>query len=88
MTVHLVNRTEHLARVAKLVAQDDVVIFTALEIDAQLLHSLPNESVTVHFLEGTRIHKGHTGTLQTPGAISEADWVRYTTANEAVISWG
>ena len=88
MTVHLVNRPEHLARVAKLVAQDDVVIFTGLEIDAQLLHILPNESVTVYFLEGTLVHNGHTGTHQTPGAISETDWVRYTTANEAVISWG
>ena len=56
MTVHLVNRTEHLASVAKLVAQDDVVIFTAPEIDAKLLHILPNESVTVHVLEGTLIH--------------------------------
>ena len=88
MTVHLVNKTEHLASVAKLVAQDDVVIFTGLEIDAQLLHILPNESVTVHFLEGTLVHNGHTGTHQTTGAISEPDWVRYTTANEAVISWG
>jgi hypothetical protein len=88
MTVHLVNGTEHLARVAKLVAQDDVVIFTCLEIDAQLIHILPNESVTVHFLEGTLVHNEHTSTHQTPGAISEADWIRYTTANEAVISWG
>jgi CRISPR/Cas system-associated endonuclease Cas1 len=88
MTVHLVNRTEHLASVEKLVAQDDVVIFTGLEIDAQLLHTLLNESVTVHFLEGTLVHNGRTGTHETPGAISEAEWVRYTTANEAVISWG
>ena len=88
MTVHLVNRTEHLASVAKLVARDDVVIFTAPEIDAKLLHILPNESVTVHVLEGTLIHNAHPGSHQTPGQISETDWVRYTTADEAVISWG
>ena len=88
MTVHIVNRTEQLASVAKLVARDDVVIFTAPEIDAKLLYILPNESVTVHVLEGTLVHNAHTGTHQTPGLISETDWVRYTTANEAVISWG
>ena len=88
MTVHLVNRTEHLASVAKLVAQDDVVIFTAPEIDAELLHILPNESVTVRFLEGTLVHNAHIGTHQTAELISETDWVRYTAANEPVISWG
>ena len=88
MTVHLVNRTEHLASVAKLVAQDDVVIFTAPEIDAELLHILPNESVTVHVLEGTLMHNAHPGSHQNAELISETDWVRYTTANEPVISWG
>ena len=88
MTVHLVNRTEHLASVAKLVAQDDVVIFTAPEIDAELLHILPNESVTIRFLEGTLVHNAHKGTHQTAELISETDWVRYTAANEPVISWG
>lgn len=88
MTVHLVNRTEHLASVAKLVAQDDVVIFTAPEIDAELLHILPNESVTVHVLEGTLMHNAHPGSHQTAELISETDWVRYTAANEPVISWG
>lgn len=88
MTVHLINQRATLRNVAKLMIKDDIVIVTNDEIAEEVLAEFATHSITVALLEGTAVKPMEISDTLVFKIISDKDWVRYTTSDESVISWG
>lgn len=72
----------------QLVAEGDTVIVTNEEVLSELITKLADFAVTVALLEGTALRAEDTSAGAAYQVISEEEWVRYTTSDESVISWG
>ena len=72
----------------QLVAEGDTVIVTNEEVVSELITKLADFAVTVALLEGTALRAEGTSAKAAYQVISEDQWVRYTTSDESVISWG
>ena len=71
-----------------LVAEGDTVIVTNEEVVSELISKLADFAVTVALLDGTALRVEDASARAAYQVISEDEWVRYTTSDESVISWG
>ncbi len=88
MTVHLINQSSQLHSAMQLFAEGDTVIVTNREVVSELNTKLADFAVTVALLEGTALRAEDNSAGAAYQVISEEEWVRYTTSDESVISWG
>ena len=88
MTVHIINHSSQLHSAMILVAEGDTVIVTNEEALSELISKLADFAVTVALLEGTALRAEDNSAGAAYQVISEEEWVRYTTSDESVISWG
>ena len=88
MTVHLINQSPQLRSAMQLVTEGDTVIVTNEEAASEIITKLADFAVTVALLEGTALRAEDNSARATYKVISEDEWVRYTTSDESVISWG
>lgn len=88
MAVHLINQQFQAFSAMKLVAEGDTVIVINDEIALEVIATLADRKVTVALLTGTSLKASGNSAREAYQVISEDDWVRYTTSDESVISWG
>jgi DeoR/GlpR family transcriptional regulator of sugar metabolism len=88
MAVHLINQQYQASNAMTLMAEGDTVILTNDEIALEVLATLADRKVTVALLTRTSSKASDNSCREACEVISEDDWVRYTTSDESVISWG
>jgi len=88
MAVHVINQQHQALHALQLVAEGDTVIVTTDEAVSEIIAKLADFAVTVALLEGTALRAEDNSARATYKVISEDEWVRYTTSDESVISWG
>ena len=88
MAVHVINQQHQAVHALQLVAEGDTVIVTTGEAVSEIIAKLADFAVTVALLEGTALRAEDNSARATYKVISEDEWVRYTTSDESVISWG
>ena len=88
MAVHVINQQHQALYALQLVAEGDTVIVTNEDAAPEIITKLANFAVTVALLEGTAFQAEDNIAGATYKVISEDEWVRYTTSDESVISWG
>ena len=88
MAVHVINQQHQALYALQLVAEGDTVIVTNEDAASEIITKLANFAVTVALLEGTALRAEDNSARATYKVISEDEWVRYTTSDESVISWG
>ena len=88
MAIHLINQHCQASNAVRLVAEGDTVIVTKEQIAFDVIAALADRKVSVALLTGTSPEASVNSARAAYEVISEDDWVRYTTSDEAVISWG
>lgn len=88
MAIHLINQQHQAFNVMRLAAEGDTVIVTNEEIASDVIAALADQKVSVALLTGTSPGVSDNSARAAYKIISEDEWVRYTTSDEAVISWG
>ena len=88
MSVHLINQHCQAFNAMKIVAEGDTVIVTNDETALEAIAALADRKVSVALLTGTSPAASVNSAQAAYEIISEDDWVRYTTTDESVISWG
>lgn len=88
MAVHMINQQHQACNALQLVTEGDTVIVTNEDAASEIITKLANFAVTVALLEGTAFQAEEDIAGATYKLISEDEWVRYTTSDESVISWG
>ena len=88
MAIHLINQQHQALHALQLVAEGDTVIVTNEEIALDVIASLADRKVSVALLTGTSPEVSAISARAAYKVISEDEWVRYTTSDESVISWG
>ena len=88
MAVHVINQQHQALHALQLVAEGDTVIVTTDEAVSEIIARLADFAVTVALFEGTALRAEYNSARATYKVISEDEWVRYTTSDESVISWG
>ena len=88
MAVHVINQQHQAVHALQLVAEGDTVIVTTGEAVSEIIAKLADFAVTVVLLEGTARRAEDNSPRGAYKLISEDEWVRYTTSDESVISWG
>lgn len=88
MAIHLINQQYQVSNAVRLVAEGDTVIVTKEQITVDVIAALADRNVSVALLTGTSPDAGDNSARAAYKVISEDEWVRYTTSDEAVISWG
>ena len=88
MAIHLINQQHQAFNVVRLAAEGDTVIVTNEEIALDVIASLAGRKVSVALLTGTSPEVSAISARAAYKVISEDEWVRYTTSDESVISWG
>ena len=88
MAVHLINQSSRLPTAAHLVVDGDIVIATNDGAALSAMEVFADRPVTIALFEGASITPKAMPTTKSLKIISEADWVRYTTGDETVVSWG
>ena len=88
MAVHVINQQHQALHALQLVAEGDTVIVTTDEAVSEIIAKLADFAVTVALLEGTTLKAEDNSTTAAYKVITEDEWVRYTTSDESVISWG
>ena len=88
MAVHVINQQNQAVHALQLVAEGDTVIVTTDEAVSEIIAKLADFAVTVVLLEGTALRAEDNSPRGAYKLISEDEWVRYTTSDESVISWG
>ena len=88
MAIHLINQQYQVSNAVRLVADGDTVIVTNDQAVSEIIAKLADFAVTVALLEGTALRAEDNSARATYEVISEDEWVRYTTSDESVISWG
>ena len=88
MAIHLINQQHQAFNAMRLAAEGDTVIVTNEEIASDVIAALADQKVLVGLLTGTSPGASDNSARAAYKIISEDEWVRYTTSDEAVISWG
>lgn len=88
MAIHLINQQQQAFNAVRLAAEGDTVIVTNEEIASDVIATLADHKVSVALLTGTSPGASDNSARAAYKVISEDEWVRYTTSDEAVISWG
>jgi len=88
MAIHLINQQHQAFNAVRLAAEGDTVIVTNEEIALDVIAALADHKVSVALLTGTSLEASDNSARAAYKVISEDEWVRYTTSDEAVISWG
>ena len=88
MAVHVINQQHQTLHALQLVAEGDTVIVTNEGAASEIIAKLADFAVKVALLEGTAFQAEDNIAGATYKLISEDEWVRYTTSDEPVISWG
>ena len=88
MAIHLINQQHQAFNAVRLAAEGDTVIVTNEEIASDVTAALADHKVSVALLAGTPPRASDNSARAAYKVISEDEWVRYTTSDEAVISWG
>ena len=88
MPVHMINQKHQSFNALQLVTEGDTIIVTNEDAASEIITKLANFAVTVALLEGTAFQAEDNIAGATYKLISEDEWVRYTTSDESVISWG
>lgn len=88
MAIHLINQQHQAFNAVRLAAEGDTVIVTNEEIALDVIAALADHKVSVALLTGTSPAASDNSARAAYKVISEDEWVRYTTSDEAVISWG
>ena len=88
MAIHLINQQYQVSNAVRLVAEGDTVIVTNDQAVSEIIAKLADFAVTVALLEGTTLKAEDNSTTAAYKVITEDEWVRYTTSDESVISWG
>jgi len=88
MAIHLINQQHQAFNAMRLAAEGDTVIVTNEEIASDVIAALADQKVLVALLTGTSPGASDNSARAAYKIISEDEWVRYTTSDEAVISWG
>lgn len=88
MAVHLINQQYQASKAMTLMAEGDTVILTNDEIALEVIATLADRKITVAILARTAFEGKGRSANKAYEVISEDDWVRYTTSDESVISWG
>ena len=88
MAVHIINQQHQACNALQLVTEGDTVIVTNEDAASEVITKLANFAVTVALLEGTALRAEDNSAGAAYQVISEEEWVRYTTSDESVISWG
>lgn len=88
MAIHLINQQHQAFNVVRLAAEGDTVIVTNEEIASDVIAALADHKVSVALLKETSPGASDNSARAAYKVISEDEWVRYTTSDETVISWG
>ena len=88
MAIHLINQQHQALHALQLVAEGDTVIVTNEELALDVIAAVADRKVSVALLTGTSPEPSATSARAAYNVISEDEWVRYTTSDESVISWG
>lgn len=88
MAIHLINQQHQAFNAVRLAAEGDTVIVTNEEIAFDVIGALADHKVSVALLTATSPEASDVSAQAAYKVISEDEWVRYTTSDEAVISWG
>ena len=88
MAIHLINQQHQAFNAVRLAAEGDTVIVTNEELALDVIAALDDHKVSVALLTGTSPEASDNSAQAAYKIISEDEWVRYTTSDEAVISWG
>ena len=88
MAVHLINQQHQVFNAVQLAAEGDTVIVANDEMAVDVIAALADRKVLVALLRGTSPEASDNSARAAYKVISEDEWVRYTTSDESVISWG
>ena len=88
MAIHLINQQYQVSNAVRLVAEGDTVIVTKEQIAVDVTAALTDRNVSLALLTGTSPEASDNSARAAYKVISEDEWVRYTTSDETVISWG
>ena len=88
MAIHLINQQHQAFNAVRLAAEGDTVIVTSDEVALDVIAALADHKVSVALLTGTSPGASDNSARAAYKVISEDEWIRYTTSDEAVISWG
>ena len=88
MTVHLINQATRICSALPFLAPTDLVIVTHDRLTVQQAHSLTATDARVVMLEMIQRGDLANSTARFFDIITLNDWVRYTTTDDSVVSWG
>lgn len=88
MTVHLINQATRICSALPFVAPTDLVIVTDDRLSVEQAHSLTATDARVVMLEMIQRGDLANSTARFFDIITLNDWVRYTTTDDSVVSWG
>ena len=88
MTVHLINQATRICSALPFLAPTDLVIVTDDRLSVEQAHSLTATDARVVMLEMIQRGDLANSTARFFDIITLNDWVRYTTTDDSVVSWG
>ena len=88
MAIHLINQQHQAFNAVRVAAEGDTLIVTKEQIAVDVITALADRNVSVALLIGTSPEASDNSARAAYKVISEDEWVRYTTSDESVISWG
>lgn len=88
MTVHLINQATRICSALPFLAPTDLVIVTDDRLSVEQAHSLTATDARVVMLKMTQRGDPANSTARFFDVITLNDWVRYTTTDDSVVSWG
>jgi len=86
--VHLINQATRICSALPFLAPTDLVIVTDDRLTVQQAHSLTATDARVVMLEMIQRGDLANSTARFFDIITLNDWVRYTTTDDSVVSWG
>ena len=86
--MHLINQATRICSALPFVAPTDLVIVTDDRLTVQQAHSLTATDARVVMLEMIQRGDLANSTARFFDIITLNDWVRYTTTDDSVVSWG
>ena len=86
--MHLINQATRICSALPFVAPTDLVIVTDDRLSVEQAHSLTATDARVVMLEMIQRGDLANSTARFFDIITLNDWVRYTTTDDSVVSWG
>ncbi|CAI8322020.1 MAG: Uncharacterised protein [Halieaceae bacterium] len=86
--MHLINQATRICSALPFLAPTDLVIVTDDRLTVQQAHSLTATDARVVMLEMIQRGDLANSTARFFDIITLNDWVRYTTTDDSVVSWG